>query len=187
MINRIGSRRALTAASVLALATAISGAGMIGSASASSAKSGASIALRGRPHPTATPKPTPTPTPSPTATSTPSPTGSTLAALAPGAVPTSVPSSVPRTALGTAASIFDGVVTVTVAQAGRYVLEYAPTSLGGAFNNVVDGVFLQQTGIGSGQTGYSQTFFLSAGSHTVRLGGPSIFSPTTEYLVGPLS
>lgn len=124
-----------------------------------------------------------TPTPTPAPTSTPAPAPSTT--LNPGPAPTTVAASVPRKLLGTVQSINDGTVTVTVTTAGRYTLQYDST-LPAAFNNVVDGVFLQQVGAGSNATVYSQTFFLSVGQHTVRLGGPQVFGPAKEYLDGPL-
>ncbi len=124
----------------------------------------------------------PSPTPTPTASPTPTPAPSTLN---PGPAPTSVPASVPRRLLGTVQSVYDGTVTVTVATAGRYTLQYDST-LPAGFNNVVDGVVLGQTGAGSNATVYSQTFFLGVGQHIVRLGGPQVAGPAQEYLDGPL-
>ena len=110
---------------------------------------------------------------------------SAVQGLEPGPAPTAVPASVTRRLLGTVASTNDGTVAVTVRAAGRYTLEYR-TTLPGGFNNVVDGTVLQQTGVGSNSIGYSQTFFLSRGTHTVRLGGPQVDGPAKEYLVGRL-
>lgn len=106
--------------------------------------------------------------------------------LAPGTAPTSVPARVPRRYVGTAFGVDIQPVTVTVTKSGRYTIEYRSSQFPAGLNTVVDGTFLQQTGIGAQSTAYSQTFFLDAGTHTIGLGGPAVYSPVKAYLVGRL-
>ena len=171
----ISIRRTGVAASIAALALGFGAAVVPGVASAATPDRHVASAAISAAH---KPKPKPAPSPAPT----PAPAQS----LQPGPAPTSVAAGTPRRLLGTAASIDDGTVTVVIATSGRYTLEYDST-LPAVFNNVVDGTYLQQTGVGYQTTAFSQTFYLAAGSHTIRLGGPEVYGPATEYLDGPLA
>lgn len=113
-------------------------------------------------------------------------TAATTTALNPGTPPTSVPAGTPRIFLGVAQSTHDPDAHATVTTRGRYTVEYDTSNLPAAFNTVIDGTYLQQTGVAGQSRGYSQTFTLARGTHTIGLGGPSIFSPAKAYLVGPL-